>query len=421
MIYESSLTSVAAALSLGRRLYLSVKTSPLYKFINGITEAIMNIQTPLQAYLGQAKSGQTRWWSWICGFWFAIVFFFYAQIIIGVIMIIAAMGLAPDAISSINAAQNPGDVDPNALLISMIVGISPLLPVLFWVLREKIQNTFTKKLLIGISALVMMVTAVGFYQMMSGQAQESAAMTGKLIAAHPILYGFILLSFPPLVIGFWLAQKFIHKRTFLSLLTAAKKFRWKRLFFTMFVFWCVVTSLSILLHITQISPVKFSYDPIKFFGYALVTLIFIPMQSATEEIVLRGYVNQGLARFISSPWLVFVISSAAFAAMHLGNPEITKGAADTPLLIAISGYFIFGMFACLLTWVDGGLESAIGMHAANNMFGAMIIGYENSALPTPTLFKAGQNTGLDSLITLIALGIVFAILYKTRKPLEPIS
>ena len=115
---------------------------------------------------------------------------------------------------------------------------------------------------------------------------------------------------------------------------------------------------------------------------------------------------------------MFVITSAAFAALHLGNPEVLEGTKDTHLLIVMSGYFFFGFFACVLTYIDGGLEAAIGMHAANNIFAASIVGYESSALPTPTVFRVGLNTQIDSITTIIALSLVCLIMFVTRKPLE---
>jgi len=86
---------------------------------------------------------------------------------------------------------------------------------------------------------------------------------------------------------------------------------------------------------------EFVFDPSRFWGFALVSLFFIPLQSATEEIILRGYLNQGLSRIIRNPWIVFFITSAGFAALHLGNPEIAQSGLEGNKLITLSGYFFF--------------------------------------------------------------------------------
>ncbi|MEE9271901.1 MAG: type II CAAX endopeptidase family protein [Robiginitomaculum sp.] len=369
----------------------------------------------LTTYFEQTNTGNSRWWTWLCGFWFAVTFFIYAQIIIMLVMGIAiTLTGQSDLLNTVFTSQDQQSINSSLLLI----GLLPLFPILFWMLRGEFKSPAVKKILIGISALIMIVTTAIFIYTMSKQTGNNAELTSALIAAGPMFYGFILATFPPLIIGFWLVQKFIHSRTFLSLLTAAKKFRWKRLFFTMGVFWIISGILAYLGHVTGLSPTEYVFNPNKFWGYAFVTLLFIPLQSATEEIALRGYLNQGLGHFIKYPLIVFFITSAAFAALHLSNPEVTEGGKDTHVLIAISGYFIFGMFACLLTWLDGGLESAIGMHAANNMFAATIVGYENSALPTPTVFRTGQNASYDSLFVLVMLALLFAVLYFTRQPIE---
>ncbi len=190
------------------------------------------------------------------------------------------------------------------------------------------------------------------------------------------------------------------------------------MFFAMIVVWAIAAILSFIGHISGISKMEFVFDASRFWMYLPITLLFIPLQSATEEIALRGYLNQGLGKYIRNPWIVFFITSAAFASLHLGNPEVAEGTKDTPLLIVMSGYFFFGFFACILTYIDGGLEAAIGMHAANNIFAASIVGYESSALPTPTIFRVGLNTQLDSITTLIALSLVCLIMYVTRKPVD---
>ena len=84
----------------------------------------------------------------------------------------------------------------------------------------------------------------------------------------------------------------------------------------------------------------------------------------------------------------------------------------------MSSYFFFGFIACLMVWMDDGLESAIGFHAANNTFAAIFVNYEGSVLPTPSLFMASPNTAVDAPVSVAAMALIAFILYKTRKPLD---
>lgn len=277
--------------------------------------------------------------------------------------------------------------------------------------RVFVQATSAICALISFFALV--------YVIRTGSGGDSAALLNGWMAKSPVIYALMLMMFPPMAIGLFLGVKFVQKRPVLSLLTANRTFRWKRLLFAALLVWIIGGLTTWVGQITGASPVKFVFDPSRFWAYLPVTLLLIPLQSATEEITLRGFANQGLGQFIKNPWIVFIITSAAFASLHLGNPEVAETVKEHSLFTAMAGYFMFGMFASLMTYIDGGLEAAIGMHAANNVFAASVVGYDSSALPVPTIFNIGLNTGLDNLTVLISLSLVCLILYQTRKPLSP--
>ncbi|MEM7729236.1 MAG: CPBP family intramembrane glutamic endopeptidase, partial [Pseudomonadota bacterium] len=158
------------------------------------------------------------------------------------------------------------------------------------------------------------------------------------------------------------------------------------------------------------------FDPSRFWIFALVSILLLPVQSATEEIVVRGYMNKGLIHWFGNKWVAFVITSGAFMALHLSNPEALAAASEGNLPIVMSGYFFFGMAACLMVLIDDGLESAIGVHAGNNTFAAIFVNYENSALPTPSIWQSTPDPTRDSITIIVILCVVLAILYATRKP-----
>jgi len=101
-------------------------------------------------------------------------------------------------------------------------------------------------------------------------------------------------------------------------------------------------------------------------------------------------------------------------ALHLSNPEALDGAASGTLPIVMSGYFFFGFAMCLVVWIDDGLETAIGIHAGNNCFAAIIMNYENSVLPTPSIFLTGTDPVKDSVSTIVVLGVLVAIIWFLR-------
>ncbi len=377
-----------------------------------------SIQSPIRAFFDQAKTATTNWWTWIAVFWFAVMLWFYGQLIFGIPLAFIGMVVDPSSLEAMMEAQKTGGAQGVGYLLGLgFVIAGSLAAFLIYILRNETSEQASRKS-IQIASFFGVISSIALiYFIKTGASSEDAAMLNGWISKSALVYMFMLLMFPPLALGLWMGVKHVQKRSILSLHTAHYRFRWKRMVFAMLVVWAIAAVSSYGAHATGLSEAKLVFDPSRFWKYLPITLLFIPLQSATEEIALRGYLNQGLGKYIKNPWIVFIITSAAFASLHLSNPEVAETVKEHSIWVAMSGYFFFGMFACVLTYIDGGLEAAIGMHAANNMFAAAIVGYDNSALPVPTIFKVGLNTQLDSIMVVVSLALVCLIMYVTRKPL----
>ncbi len=105
-----------------------------------------------------------------------------------------------------------------------------------------------------------------------------------------------------------------------------------------------------------------------------VILLGFLVQGFSEEILLRGYLMTSLAR--SMPLgLTVIISAAAFAAMHIGNPGF--GA------LAFLNIFLFGVFMSLYMIRTGNLWGAGILHAVWNFAVGCIVGLPVSGLTMP--------------------------------------
>ena len=366
----------------------------------------------IRAYFDEADYGNNHWAAWAGGLWITMVMVVVAQIIVAVPMVIGMMMLGPDVLEGITP---PTSDAPHQSLAAIAFGIGTLGALIAYFVRDNFGSE-KEKTVLSVAGCFALISTGGFiYFMRANSGTDSGEYMNALLGNSKLIYGAMLAVFPIIAGGVFIAQKALHKRSIRSLHTSAPKYRWGRMFFSMIVFWIIAAAISYIGHKSGQSPAEFVFDPSRFWGFALVSLLFIPLQSATEEIILRGYLNQGLSRLIRNPWIIFFITSAGFAALHLGNPEIAQSGIEGNKLITLSGYFFFGFFACILTYIDGGLETAIGVHAANNLFAAVIIGYEHSALPTPTLYKIGFNSDGDVIVTLIGLTLVCLIMYFTRR------
>jgi membrane protease YdiL (CAAX protease family) len=296
----------------------------------------------------------------------------------------------------------------------LIFFFGTLLGLVSWSINRNLKNTHMKLsgLLTAIGVTASFYGLINLFPLMNDAEANKTLI--KAIGVSPTVYILFLLVFPASLIALYLGQKYIHQRTILSLHTASPAIRWNRGFKAFVITWLVLGIVSLAGHVSGLSIIKTNFQAENTLVYLVLSLALIPLQSGTEEIVFRGYLNQWFTHLLKNKWIAFIISSALFASMHLSNPEALKGAEDGVLLLTMSGYFLFGFFACLLVWMDNGLESAIGFHAANNTFAAIFVNYEGSVLPVPSLFMAKPDFNLDTPLMLISLTLITAILYKTR-------
>lgn len=379
------------------------------------------MSAPLYDYFKESFTGESRWWSWVMVFWFTILGWIVVQIPITGPIPDIARAADPELGAQIDQATANMMTGVDAVTVAifgLMFIVGTLMGIICWLINRNAKDG-TKTVFGVLTGIGVAASIIGLWKFMGAMNDpEANATLMKAMGVSPIAYMLFLLVFPFSLIALYLGQKFIHKRTILSLHTAAKKIRWGRGMQAFLITWIVLGSLAAVGHVSGLSPINTNFDAGRFLIYAIISLIFIPMQSGTEEIVFRGYLNQAFAHLLKNKWIAFVITSILFAAMHLSNPEALKGAEDGILLLTMSSYFFFGFIACLMVWMDDGLESAIGFHAANNCFAAIFVNYEGSVLPTPSLFMATPNTVIDVPTSLLAMCLIAAILYKTRKPLD---
>jgi membrane protease YdiL (CAAX protease family) len=134
--------------------------------------------------------------------------------------------------------------------------------------------------------------------------------------------------------------------------------------------------------------------------------MLVPIQTSAEELFFRGYLLQWMGLRLQNQWLLSLLNGVLFLLPHLANPEM----ATRSILIGL-GYFVMGFFLTLITLQDHGIELALGMHAANNLFAALFANYTVTALPSPSLFTVQVLDPVYSLISLVAGMTVFYFVF----------
>ncbi len=192
----------------------------------------------------------------------------------------------------------------------------------------------------------------------------------------------MLLSFVFGLLGVFISSKALHKQSITSLTTARKKIDWKRFWFIFFL-WGIVSSGFVLLDY-YLSPedYQFNFNLQPFLILAVIAIFLIPLQTSFEEYFFRGYLMQGLGVIFKNKWSPLLITSIAFGLMHIANPEVEK------LGYVIMVYYIgTGLFLGIITLMDDGLELALGFHAANNLFTALLVTADWTAFQTDSILK----------------------------------
>lgn len=267
------------------------------------------------------------------------------------------------------------------------------------------RNSWLRYLAGLVSLLV--IWQIGGVAVTAGLLGEGAFEPGW--QAPPLGFALSLLSFLPLLLGTWFVNRAIHKRSVKSLTTGHPKVRLRRVWIGFWGWLLVSTVLALVEAIAFPGRYSLNPEPAAFLPYLLIALVFIGVQTSAEEYLFRGYLLQGVGRLLKSPILLSVINGLLFALPHLPNPE----AQEIGALSSMLGYGAIGFLLAYLTLYSGGLELALGIHAANNLF-AVVVGYRDNAFGITPLVV---NSVIDPwLATGSVLLVTVTVLALTRNP-----
>jgi membrane protease YdiL (CAAX protease family) len=193
---------------------------------------------------------------------------------------------------------------------------------------------------------------------------------------------FMLLPFVGGLIFLVVIAKMIHKQSLKLLTTARESIDWKRFWFA-FIFWGLASTGLALLDI-YMNPDDYvlNFNLVPFLVLCIIGILLIPLQTSFEEYLFRGYLMQGLGVIFKSRIAPLVITSTAFGLLHIANPEVEQLG-----YIVLVYYVGTGFLLGIMTLMDDGLELALGFHAANNLFTALLVTADWTAFQTHSIYK----------------------------------
>lgn len=211
---------------------------------------------------------------------------------------------------------------------------------------------------------------------------------------------------------FYICLRFIHHKHLLKVINTVSGVRWKLLFKGLILWALILFIFSLPDLIINPGSYQITYNSGNFLILLVICLLVFPLQASFEEILFRGYLMQGFSLISKKPWIPLLITSLLFGIVHFFN-----GTSLTSDLSIVASTFVVGMMLGILALADNGIESAMGVHIANNLYVALFFNSTDSGLqglPSVVTSQAAEPfSGLFFIILASILMIV--ILFWNRK------
>lgn len=250
-------------------------------------------------------------------------------------------------------------------------------------------------------------TLVSYFQAENLKELMEASVTAfaSLYPPKSNLYLFLMLStFFGGIVALFLTIKYLHKQSLLQLTTSRKKVDWGRVFFGFGIVAILTLTLTAVDYYTNPDDFVVQFEAMPFLIMAIISILFIPLQTSFEEYFFRGYLMQGIGIVVGNRWMPLVITSVIFGGLHFFNPEVDK-LGNIIMVYYIGTGFLLG----IMTLMDEGLELALGFHAGNNLLAALLVTSDWTVFQTNSILNdvSEPSAGLEILIPVF---IVYPIL-----------
>ncbi|MDX1471244.1 MAG: type II CAAX endopeptidase family protein [Flavobacteriaceae bacterium] len=216
----------------------------------------------------------------------------------------------------------------------------------------------------------------------------------------------MLISFVFALIALYFVVKYLHQQKFVSVATSRPKLDWRRIWFAFF-FWGILSTTLVVIDALVLSPDDYvvNLEWPRFVILAIIAICLIPLQTSLEEYLFRGYLMQGFGTLAKNRWFPLLLTSVIFGGLHIANPEVGK------LGYSIMVYYIgTGLFLGIMTLMDEGLELALGFHAANNLFTALLVTSDWTAFQTHSIFKDISEPEIGFIDMFLPVFIIFPVM-----------
>jgi membrane protease YdiL (CAAX protease family)/MFS family permease len=188
----------------------------------------------------------------------------------------------------------------------------------------------------------------------------------------------------------------IHRRPWRSLIAPDLRIDWRRIAIGLGVGLAILVAELAGVHEATGAPWRLG--PLAALPALALGLVLIPLQSATEELLFRGYLTQALGRITRSRVMIAAAVGVVFGLLHLN----AYGA------LTVAYFLVVSLTFSLVSLRDERLELAIGGHSAMNLFA---FAAANSGLIGAAIIGVGARPMAFNWVAIVVMAVNGALFY----------
>jgi hypothetical protein len=208
-----------------------------------------------------------------------------------------------------------------------------------------------------------------------GDVPMTLEMTLGVIGALAVINGILAL----VVVA---VASLVVRKPFKASVTAARRFRWRQLAAGLVLYALAMIPIIGVMYVSgevegEMPLLGLTSSAGEVALYVAAAIVGLILAAGAEELAFRGWLLRHTAAFVRSPWILLLINGVLFSAIHL-DPDPNAFVARA----------VMGMIFCYMALRLGGIEFAIGAHAANNIMIVLFIEPMSLKMPDPEAFQA---------------------------------
>ena len=236
--------------------------------------------------------------------------------------------------------------------------------------RAELWRTLCGLLIAGIFGFLSVQAILVSLMASLGPERARSTVLGIATGSTPQGVTALLFCYVPLMAGLALGLGLMMRRGLGSLIgplaASARNFLWVAL--PLCALWVALMPLSMMAG--NVAPNLTLLQQAPWLPFVLIGLV---VQTGTEELLFRGYLQQQLAARFAARWVWMGVPALLFGLAHYSTQQYGYMAILVVLFSAL-----FGLAAADLTARTGNLGAAVGLHFANNVSAVLLVGLKGN-------------------------------------------